>query len=129
MKNNKGQVLVAFILLLPVLVMLLGLLVDCGYLYYEKRRVDNNLIDALKYGLNNIDEDANVLKSKIRKQLNLNIEDIQKLDIKIEDNIIEIELKKVKKGIFTVIFSKYQYDISGHYKGYKDMEKIIIRKV
>lgn len=124
--NKKGQVLVAFIILLPILFMFLGLIVDCGYLYIEKRNVDYNIEDVIEYGLKNIE--VNDLENKLRKQLNLNIEDIEKLNIKINNQIIEIELEKHKKSIFTLVFSKHQYQISSHYKGYINNGEIIVRK-
>lgn len=126
--NKKGQVLIAFILLLPIIFMLAGFIIDCGYLYIEKRKVDNNIKDTLEYGLKNIEEDTNVLEQKLRNQLNLNIEDIKKMNIKINDKIIEIELEKSKKGIFTLILVKSEYKISSHYKGYINNDEIIIRK-
>jgi Flp pilus assembly protein TadG len=41
MKDSRGQVLVAFVLLIPVILMLLALIVDVGFLYVEKRKTDN----------------------------------------------------------------------------------------
>lgn len=125
--NKRGQVLVAFVLLLPILFMLIGLIIDCGYLYIEKRSVDNNIKDALEYGLKHIEEDN--IEDKLKKQLNLNIEEIEKLNINIVDKIIEIKLEKNKKSIFTSVFSKHKYEISSHYKGYIKEDKIVIRKV
>ena len=124
--NKKGQVLVAVVLLIPIMFMFIGLIIDLGYLYIEKRNIDNNIKDALEYGLKNI-EDANI-ENKLRKQLKLNIENIEKLNIKINDKIIEIELEKSRKGVFTLVFSKSEYKISSHYKGYINEEKIVIRK-
>lgn len=129
MKNNKGQILISFILLLPVLFMIFGLLVDCGYLFIEKRNVDNNVKDALRYGLDNLSLEENILESKIKKILNTNIENVEKINIKIENNIIEIEVNSIKKSIFTVIFSKYEYKISAHYRGYINDTETVIRKV
>ena len=125
--NRKGQALVAFVLLLPIMFMLIGLIIDCGYLYIEKRNVDNNIKDALEYGLKHIEEDN--IENKIKKQLNLNIEEIEILNISINNKIIEVELEKSKKSIFTLVFSKYKYEISSHYRGYIKEDEIIIRKV
>ena len=125
--NKRGQVLVAFVLLLPIMFMLIGLVIDCGYLYIEKRNIDNNVKDALEYGLKHID--SNNIEDKMKKQLSLNIKEIEKLDVSISDKIIEIELEKSKKSIFTLVFSKHKYQISSHYKGYIKEEKIVIRKV
>ena len=125
--NRRGQVLVAFILLLPIIFMLIALIIDCGYLYIEKRNVDNNIKDVIKYGLKNIEVDG--IENKLKNQLYFNIEEIEKLNIKINNKIIEIELEKSKKSIFTLVFSKYKYKITSHYKGYINEEKIVIRKV
>ena len=105
--NKRGQVLVAFVLILPIIFMLIGLIVDCGYLYIEKRNVDNNVKDVLKYGLKHIDEEN--IENKIKKQINLNIDQIDKLDVNINDEIIEIELKKSKKSIYLKIYTFYIY--------------------
>ena len=107
--------------------MLIGLIIDCGYLYIEKRNVDNNVKDVLEYGLKHIDEEN--IENKIKGQLNLNIEDIEKLNISINDKKIEIQLEKSQNSIFTLVFSKYKYDISSHYKGYINEDEIVIRKV
>ena len=128
MNNNRGQVLIAFILLLPVLFMFMGLLIDVGYLYIEKRSVDNNIKDALEYSLKYIEQDDNTIENKIKNQLKLNIDKINSLDIKIENKIIDVKLEKVKESIFSVIFSKFEYKISSHYRGYINDEEIIIRK-
>lgn len=129
MKNNRGQVLIVFILLLPVFLMLSGLIIDTGYLYIEKRNMDNNVKDALKYGLNHLDIETSILKNKIKRQIQNNIEDTSLLQINIDNSIIEIKTNKTRKSIFTVIFSKYEYEISAHYRGYLNNEKIVIRKV
>lgn len=127
--NKKGQVLVAFVLILPLLLMFSTLIVDVGYLYIEKRNVDNNVKDAIEYGLKNIDEDNIYLKNKIENQIKLNIDDIEVLKVNIENSIIEIELVKRKNSIFAYIFSNTKYEVSTHYRGYIDKEKFILRKV
>ena len=123
--NRKGQVLVAFVILLPLLFIVLALIIDLGNLYIEKRNVENNIKDALKYSLNNLEDST--LETKIRNQLNLNIDNVSFLKIEINDKIIEIKLKKNIKGIFTSVLNK-SYTISSYYKGYIKDEEIIIRK-
>jgi len=123
--NRKGQVLVLFIIVLPVLFMIMALVIDLGNLYIEKRNIENNINCVLKYSLNNLEDIE--LATKIRNQLTVNIDDINNLNIKINDQIIEIKLDKNKKGIFNSIMNK-PYRISSHYKGYIKDEEIIIRK-
>ena len=52
--NNKGQTLVAFIILIPVLIMIFTLVVDLGLLSIEKRKIDNEIKSTITYGLKNI---------------------------------------------------------------------------
>lgn len=129
MKNNRGQVLIVFILLLPVFFMLAGLIIDGGYLFIEKRNMDNNVQDALKYGLKHTDIETSILKNKLKRQLQSNIENVKLVQIEINNKTIEITVNKTRKSIFTVIYSKYEYEISAHYRGYINNEKVIIRKV
>lgn len=123
--NRKGQVLVAFIILLPLLFMVMAIIIDLGNLYVQKRNIENNVKDVLKYSLSNLEDIE--LETKIRNQLNLNIDDIDNLNIKIKDEIIEIKLEKTKKGIFNSIIKK-PYEISIHYKGYIKEEQIVVQK-
>lgn len=125
--NRKGQVLVAFIILLPVLFIVFALIIDLGNLYIEKRKIDNNIKDVIEYSLNNIEENKD-LENKIKNQLNLNIDNIQYLDIKINDKIIEIKLEKTNNSIFSTILNVSNLKISSHYKGYINDDKIVIRK-
>ena len=127
--NKKGQVLVAFVLILPLILMFGSLIVDVGYLYIEKRDVDNNIKDAIKYGLKNINEDNNYLKYKIENQIKLNIDNIDILNVNIDNNMIEIKLTKKKESVFAYIFSNAKYEISTHYRGYNDKNNFILRKV
>lgn len=45
--NNKGQVLVLFIIILPVLLLGAACLVDSSYMLYQKNRLDNINYDVL----------------------------------------------------------------------------------
>lgn len=47
--NNKGQSLVIFIILLPLFLLLLAFVVDCGFLFYEKNKLTNINITTLEY--------------------------------------------------------------------------------
>ena len=45
--NNKGQVLVIFIMILPVLLLGAACIVDSSYMMYQKNRLDNINYDVL----------------------------------------------------------------------------------
>ena len=48
--NNRGQTLTIFIILIPVLFMLLGVIIDISYATYEKRNVENNIKYSISLG-------------------------------------------------------------------------------
>ena len=47
MKNNKGQVLVLFIMILPVIFIGVACIIDSSYMMYQKNRLDNINRDVL----------------------------------------------------------------------------------
>lgn len=126
MSNNRGQTLVVFILLLPIFLMIAAIIVDSGILFNEKRKIDNTVKEALTYGINHITEEEVI--NNIKKLINKNISDVKKLDVEINNEIIIIELKKIKESVFSFIFGKYSHDIESSYRGYKDNNDIIIKE-
>lgn len=67
--NNKGQSLVMFIILLPILLLILTLVYDVGNAIYEKDRLSNTNYMVVDYALDNIDsideDDLNTLILKM----------------------------------------------------------------
>ena len=116
--NNKGQTLVAFIILLPVFIMIFTLIVDLGLLSIEKRKVDNEIKSTITYGLKNIETDN--LDLKLRKLILKNIDNINNEDIK-------ISLKLEKKSLFKII-GKEKYDIYSSYIGIIENNEIKLKK-
>jgi uncharacterized protein (UPF0333 family) len=117
MKDSRGQVLVAFVLLIPVILMLLALIVDVGFLYLEKRKTDNVVKDIINYGLDNINLQEVTLQEKITKLINSNLDDVQRLDIQIDANSIEINITRDKQSIFSNIYKDASYKIASDYVG------------
>lgn len=118
--NNKGQTLVVFVLILPVLLFIFTLVIDIGFVSISKRNINNNLYDASKYYLNNI-EDIEV-ESKTKKLLNKNIKDIDEIIIEDKGSYISINLKKDIKGIYSFV-SNIEIDLT--YKVIKESKEII----
>ncbi len=119
--NNKGQTLVIFVIILPILLIMLTLIVDLGFIYIEKRNIENSVYDSLEYYLDNINEDD--INNKVNKLLNKNIKNIYKLTINNDDKYVEITVSKIRKSIYSIITN--DTEISVNYKGYKDSKKII----
>jgi len=119
--NNKGQALVIFVVILPILLIIFTLIIELGFLYLEKKNISNNVIDSLEYYLDNITEEN--IDIKVKKILNENIKNVENITINDTNNYIEISVFKTRKSIYSIITSSTDINIS--YKGNKINKKII----
>lgn len=103
--NKKGQVLVLFLILLPFLLLLVGLIVDLGLAYNEKRKMEHAIADSIGYALDHINEEETVLKINMTSLLKENIKDIYELRIEIKDDKVYV---RVEKRIDTIFLPKNQ---------------------
>ena len=122
--NNKGQSLVMFILIIPVLVLIMILVIDIGNGILEKQRIDNINYLIVNYALDNID-DIN-LENKLTNLITLNDKELSVINVKIENDIVNIELKKNIKGIFNKKLKLVS--VTSKYIGYIDDNKKIIER-
>ena len=118
--NNKGQTLVIFVILLPILLIVLTLIVDLGFLYIEKRNIDNIVYDSVEYYLENINDKD--IDSKVKELLNKNINDI-KININETEEYVEINVLKARRSLYSIISNSTDINIS--YRGIKESKKII----
>jgi len=117
MKDNRGQVLVAFVILIPIIIMLMVLIIDVGLLYTEKRNTENVVKDIISYGLDNLDLEEGILQTKLTKLVNANLNDVKLLNIEITENSIEINITRNKKSEFSNIYKDAKYEIKVSYVG------------
>jgi len=103
--NKKGQVLVLFLILLPFLLLLVGLIVDLGLAYNEKRKMEHAIIDSIGYALDHINEEETVIKINMTNLLKENIKDIYELRIEIKDGKVYV---RIEKRIDTIFLPKNQ---------------------
>lgn len=99
--NNKGQVLVLFLLLLPVILILFAFVIDKSYLLYEESKLNNIGNIACDYILE--ENDINKLKQLVIEN------DNQINNIKLVDD--EITLKKEIKSLFGSVIGIDTYKI------------------
>lgn len=66
--NNKGQALVEFVLLIPVIVLLLLAVIDFGLLFHEKMKLENNLNDILILEVTEMETYAKKNNIEIKKE-------------------------------------------------------------
>lgn len=123
MLNNKGQSLVLFILIIPILLGIMALVVDAGNVVNKKNEMENTIELVIDYGL----EDK-YQKEELKLLLNYNLKDCNNtLDI-IDEKIIVTSTTYVE-GIFSNILGFKGFFIESNYEGYLIDEKKEIKKI
>lgn len=118
--NNKGQTLVLFVLLLPLLFIFMMLVLEVGLLLVDKNKIDNEVKYAIKYAFKLDSIDENKVKNVLRDNLGNDI----KIDIKTATSDIHVEVSKLHKFLFL----KKEYIINSRYRGYKSDDTIKLEK-
>lgn len=108
--NHRGQTLILFVLLLPVLLLVLGLLIQLGNLQIQKQKIDQTITNALIYGMEHIDDSS--LEVDIQKILLLNLKKIQHKMIEINDNKITIAITQSSNFLFPNLFKNLENSIT-----------------
>ena len=126
MLNNKGQSLILFIVVLPILMLMLILVIDVGKIITLKYELNNINEIVLDYGLDNLDKDN--LEDELINLIELNNAGIDNIDVKIEDNKIYIDMNEDSKGIFSSFINMSIFKVKTSYVGYiEDNKKRIER--
>lgn len=118
--NNKGQVLVTFILLLTFLFTLAAIMIDLGVAGYNKRNIESSIKETLEYGIKNIDKDPSELKEKLDKLLVKNIKNIGYKKVTINNDNIKIRVSTSIDGAFSNVINLNIYELDITYTAYAD---------
>ena len=116
MMNKKGQVLVAFALLIPIVIMFLGLIVDVGINLTERKRIDDTLNNIISYSLKNKEI---ITQDLIEENIKENLE-YDSLNILLDEEKIEISLSKKTKSVFgnllKIGINKIEIGLTGNFE-------------
>ena len=115
--NNKGQVLVLFVILLPIILILLIGIIELGNIYLDKQKTNDEIKNIIKDNLKNYDETTN---KKIEILIEKNIKDIEEKNIFTSEDEIRVYVKQNKNFFGKKL--KIEYKI----KGIKENENIKI---
>ena len=126
MLNNKGQSLILFIVILPILLLILVLVIDVGRIIVLKQELDNINKIVLDFGLDNLDMDD--LNNKMVELVKLNNIELDDININLVEDKLYIELNMDTGGMLSGLVDISIFDIKSSYVGYiKDEKKIIER--
>ena len=111
--NNRGQSLVVFIILIPIIIIILGIVIDIGIMTVDKNKVTNTLKNSIRYCLK-----KECSEDKLRELISRNIK-YDKMDINMDNNI-KVTIEYHTDTIFKLFNNKAVYKITGS----KDNERI-----
>lgn len=125
--NRKGQVLVMFVILIPILFIIMTLVIDIGNLILVNNEINDISYIALDNCLKNIEKENAIEKSK--QLIKLNKKEIDIKTFKIENDIVYLEVEYQLEGIISRIIDISYFNINNKYEAYiKDGNKIIEKK-
>ena len=122
--NHKGQVLVLFLLLLPILLLIMGLVIDVGNLFVEQKKRENVVKSAIRYGLSSEENQ----EEKARQYLEENLSN-SSFRVFYSNQTLTIQGNVKIESLFSKLFQRESVSFELKYQGVKEKEKVTIHKV
>lgn len=126
--GHKGQVLVGFLLLLPLFLILFVFVVDVGFMKIAERNIENTIKEAITYGLKQEQLPEDEKQQKIETILKKNIDSIQTLEVTVASEEIKVHVVVTRQNLFGTLINQRIYKIDKTYKGYNDQKIRIIKE-
>ena len=120
--DNKGQSLIFFVLILPIIILFFVLLIDVTSYELNHNHIKNTIIDNLKVILDNDEKDTNKIIGVIKS----NIDDSD-VDAIILENEIEIDVSYKHKSFSKKLISN-EPTVNYHYCGNYENKEIKNKK-
>lgn len=121
--DSKGQTLVIFVLILPILLLLFALIWEVGNLGLTINKYETEIKDTIEYGLNHLDDEnlENILTNLLKANLEGDI------NVEINNQVIKVNVKQNYDALFNNLLNN-RFDIDLNYNGYIENNKFIIQK-
>ena len=126
--GHKGQVLVGFLLLLPLFLILFVFVVDVGFMKIAERNIENTIKEAITYGLKQEQLPEDEKQQKIETILKKNIDSIQTLEVTVASEEIKVHVVVTRQNLFGTLINQRIYKTDKTYKGYNDQKIRIIKE-
>lgn len=107
--NNKGQTLILFVLLLPLLLLLMAFVIDTGMILKEKTKLDSTLRTVLKTTYKEKEEEN--YEERLTKLLEENEIPCNNMELERKENKIRLQIAYEKESIFGKIIGLNTYKI------------------
>lgn len=121
--KNRGQALILFILLLPLLLLILTIILNIGLTSIEIKKTDNKIKQIIEDSLNN-----DLEESQINQLIMTNLDNIISKEIIKQNNTLEIKIIRKIEVLYPSIinYNVEKYEVT--YKGIKEDKIKIVRK-
>lgn len=121
--NKKGQTLIIFVILIPIIMAIFALVIDIGLMTYENVKLKNTTKTILKEGLKNNDLNENYLKKMLLKN-GINCDNLKIYD---DDNKFTIYNQYFISSMFGKILGIKEYEVNVKAEVTKETNSIIIK--
>lgn len=125
--NNKGQTLVMFIVIIPILISIMVLVIDLGSAFAKKQELNNVNKLVIEYGLDNLDQEN--LESDLTSYITMNAKDLSNVKVTVENNTINVTTKAYIDGIISKALNIDGFEIVSEYHGYLSGKEKRIERV
>lgn len=109
MLNRKGQTLVLFVILLPIMIGIMALVIDAGNAMYEKNHVDQVIemsVEMFNSNKISFDEMKELLKNNLEGS---------SIEVVIDNDKINVKSSSYVSGIFSKLFGTQGFHIKSDY--------------
>ena len=120
--NKRGQTLIIFVMLIPIILTMASLVIDVGLLYYKKNEYTGIVEESIKEYFK--DEDL----TSALETLTLNGVSLDDVLVSVTDEKISVTLDTKVDSIFGKVIRINDYEIKIARVGTKDKERVIINK-
>ena len=124
--NNKGQTLIMFILLIPLILVIMALVIDTSFVYKEKIKFQSVTKTIMKTTYEN--KDTTDFNDKTINLYKKNGIDTNNIVIKVNSDSVVIKNQAKVKSVFGNIIGIKNYEVKFSYKIYKENESIKVIK-
>ncbi len=120
--NNRGQTLVLFVMLLPIMLLVMVLVFDIGKSIVEKQKLDNISFMIVSYGIEHSKDDN--IEGTLKELVTLNYKDATDVEILVKDDYVSVSLSGKVKGVFGNLVGKSFFEVRTYYIGNINDKKI-----
>ncbi len=126
MLNKKGQTLIMFVLLLPVLLILIAFIIDTGFMYLETSKLNGTTKTVLKNMY--YQKDDTEFEKKFKLLLQKNKIEINNISIKVDNDSIKVKNNYKIDSYFGKLIGIKEYEIKSSLKAFLENDKVKVIK-